>query len=375
LKIRLILLLCLGALLVPASADASDESVTLSMQAEAAEGNLFREAPRAVRASLDIGVTVPPSATVVTPMINSRVKFPKDMTFHPDPKKTPVCTKVNPQASLGSGVTAMVDLCPRSVIGTGTARIHLARSALIPPLDDPRLVIFNAGTTAQGRPKITIYGFSKATGAGVLMSGFLARNGELDIAIGVLPFDSAIADFMLGIPGDPLEIEDDAAPGGIRVVRGQDPAYLRAVCSSGAWKATGRFRFATRNDSTGELTSEPVEIESNPFSLPCSGLKGRGRLGALRVIGRPKFRRGKGQTVRVAISNVGTASLNKVTVRITGGGTGRKVLGRVPPETSRTVPVKVRFPRTGNPKRRKLRVTVSGGGASRSRTIAISRKG
>ncbi len=364
-KLLLLLLLVWLPLLAPDSGRASEEEVQLSMEAIPA-GVVYRDLEMPIEAKLHIGVSVPPGAQLVTPMINSRVTFPADMSFHPDPDVTPVCplSRVGPNAGLPTGINSVVAACPRSVIGTGTARIHLARSAVHPTLDDPRLVIFNAGRTAQGRPRITIYGYSGQAASDVYMTGYLARNGELDIAMGVLPFDSAIGEFTLGIPGAPIALD-----GGEQVV-GRDPGYLRAKCSTGSWTAAGTFRFATRNQSTGNLTSEPFDVDSNSSLLECSGRPGKVTLGAVLLKGSNKFRPGSTRAMKLVISNIGTATARKVRIRVSGGGTGSFRTANLLPRSSKAVSMKVRFPRMGPP-RRVLKVSVDADGRKRVTTIRV----
>ncbi|HMT06214.1 MAG: hypothetical protein KDB48_04565 [Solirubrobacterales bacterium] len=368
-------LLLVAVLGSPADALAGDESVELSMDAKVLSGSLYREVPRPVSARLHIKVKVPEAQDSVTPMINSRVTFPEDMSFYPNPQVTPVCgaEKIGQSTNLGLGVARIIDLCPRSVVGTGTARIHLAqnKSGI---LDDPELVIFNGGADSQGRPKITIYGYSKAAGAGLLMSGSLAKSGELNIAIGVMPFDSSIADFTLGIPGDTLAVEDIQSPGGTLEVNGQDPGFLRAVCSKGVWEATGVFDFATRSDSSGELTSPVTSVGSNSDSLPCKGLAGRPKIKLVRLAGNRGFRAGGSNTYTLRFRNTGTASLRQAVLRATGGGKGQARLGTLAPGQTRTVRLKVRFDRAGKA-RRSLKFAIHSPNGGLAKMIGVRESG
>ncbi|HMY26907.1 MAG TPA: hypothetical protein PLJ59_11320, partial [Solirubrobacterales bacterium] len=143
------------------------------------------------------------------------------MTFKPNNSKTPACTdsKLSITSNLAdpAGVVAS---CPKSVVGSGTAAIFLAKVNLPETLIvDPILIVFNAGTTGSGQPKLKIYGYSKTTNVGILMTGTL-KGEVLDIAIPVLSNDSAVKYFQLNIPGGQL-VRDD-----INVnVHGLDPNY------------------------------------------------------------------------------------------------------------------------------------------------------
>jgi len=349
---RLALAFVAAALLLPAGhAAASGESIQLSMQAEPNAGPLFREVPRPVDASLSVEVVPSPSSPTVTPLKVSNVTFPADMSFHPDPKVTPVCppSKVGPDTNLAQGTAAVVALCPRSVIGTGSSTIYLAQAKAI-KLNDPQLVIFNAGRDGHGRPKITIYGFSRSVSSGLLMNGVLAENGELKILVGVLAASSSVADFTLGIPGEPLIVPDDSAPGGERTIKGLDPTYLEAKCSTGTWNATGEFVLGNRDGSTGEPIGEETLLHSNPFTLACSGRKGTPKISLSNARGPRRVKSGTRGTFTVTVANRGTAAAKKVDVRSSGG--AHASISRLAPGTSRKLKLKVPVNgRTGQRKR------------------------
>lgn len=363
----------LATTLMVGSAYGANESVELSLEAAPSSGALFKELAKPVRASLRIKVRVPQGQPRITPMINSRVTFPPEMTFDPDPGVTPPCpaSKVGPQSSLASGVAAMVSNCPNSVIGTGRATIKLAQ-LVAGELDDPQLVIFNAGKNSSGRPKITIYGYSQDANAGLVMTGFLATNGELDIAIGTLPFDSSVSDFTLGIPGDPIAVPPGTGPGGSDEVVGQDPGYLVARCADGEWTATGAFSFASRNPTTGALTSPVVDLDSNAVSLPCEGRKGRPSIAPLKV----KLRSSKGslRIFRVWVRNRGTATARGLGLKVSGSGRGSTRLGSIRPGGSAKGTIKVRL-RNGRQAKPRLKFKLTGRGVSVVERIVVRNKG
>lgn len=365
--------LLIATTIAAAPAFGANESVELSLEAEPAGGPLFKELEKPVKASLRIQVSVPQGQPRITPMINSRVKFPPEMTFSPDPRVTPPCpaSKVGPQSSLASGVAAMVSNCPDSVIGTGRATIKLAQ-LVAGELDDPQLVVFNAGETSAGRPRITIYGYSQDANAGLVMTGFLARNGELDIAIGTLPFDSSVSDFTLGIPGEPIEVPPGTGPGGADEVVGKDPGYLVARCSDGEWEARGAFSFASRNPSTGALTSSVLDLESNPVSLPCEGRTGRPVISPMKV--RLAGSNGLSRTLRVSVSNRGTATARGLRLKVTGSGKGETRIDPIAPGRSTKVLVKVRLVKTQKASHR-LRLKLTGKGVSAVKKIRLRNKG
>jgi hypothetical protein len=328
---------------VTTAADAANESIGLSLEATPGPGGLYREVPRPIGASLTVTVTVPSESPKVTPIKVANVTFPSDMDFFPDPKKTPACpdSVLNQQTNLAAGIAAIVSLCPDSVIGTGTSVVKLGKvNSPLTTLIDPRLVIFNAGRSSKGRPKIVIYGYSKTVNAGLLMHGTLASDGQLRIEIGVMPFDSAISEFTLGIPGEALEVPDDSAPGGTTTVRGLDPAYLRGRCSTGTWRATGKFVLGERSDPSGVPIGEETLLSSNPFELPCEGKAGRAKLAIDAIKGPKNLRPGHKSEFVLTIRNPGTATARNLAVAAKGAATGTGKPGSLGPGKS----IKVRLP-------------------------------
>jgi|GEM_PF-1170694 len=342
-KLTGILVLLATLLGLSATASAAYESVELSLEAAPASGPLYREVYRPVAASLDIRVSVPFETPKVTQLKVSNVTFPPEMDFFPNPKLTPACpkSKIGPSTNLGLGIIATVDLCPKSVVGTGTSAIHPAglSNALI---DDARLVIFNAGRTARGRPKLTIYGYSKAAGTGVLMNGVLASDGQLKILLGILPYASSVSEFTMGIPGDPLEVEDSQSSGGTRTIKGLDPGFLRARCTDGTWHATGQFVFGDRDGATGQPIGEETQVASNPFDLECSGLTGKPRVAISKISGPRSMKAGSKGVFVLKLANNGTSSAKSMKINVTGGAKGAVTIDKFAPGTIRSVKVPVK---------------------------------
>lgn len=341
------------ALLLSSQTPAAGEEISVSMEAKSKSGPLFRELARPVKASLTVKVSVPQGAPRITPLKFANVTFPKDMTFNPNSRRTPACpsTKVGDQSNLAAGIAEIVDLCPRSVVGTGTAIVQLGQSTKPQStLRDTQMVIFNAGRDAVGRPKIVIYAFSPSANTGVLMRGVLEESGELKINIGVLPFDSSVSEFTLGIPGDPLTVPNLKSKEVI-TVRGQDPDYLRAKCSRGAWLARGEFLVGSRDFPSGVPTGDETLIRSDPFELLCKASEGKPALTA-RVIGGPRVVASRAQArFRLKLRNVGSATAKDVRLRATGLATGNFRVGSLKPGGSRVVPFKVRVRPAGLGKR------------------------
>ncbi|MBK5232464.1 MAG: hypothetical protein JJE13_05740 [Thermoleophilia bacterium] len=340
------------------SAMAADETATSSLSMTSIAGGLFRELPKPVNWKVGVEIKAPyPGSSVVTPLKEIHASLPQEMTFNPDPDM-PVCPddKVGPKpTNLSVPPETAIARCPDSVIGNGTAEHYLARinDSDGPTLRDAVVVIFNGGRTAEGLPKIKIYGYSQGAGTGIYMVGVL-DDGQLDVSIPVLPFDSATGKFNLSIPGtDESHAER----------RGQDPDYVRATCNDGDWEGQVDFLLGTRNDS-GAATSPESTVAAPPLSVPCSGVSGSPRLGKLKVKGPATAVQGKKTTFRVTIPNSGSATAKSVKVIASGkGAKGKSPAVSIAPGKSKTVKVKVKvsFTRKGQTR---VKFKASGRGVS-----------
>lgn len=287
------------------------------------------------------------------------------MDFFPDSGRTPACpdSKLNEQTNLAAGIQAIVALCPDSVVGTGDAKVKLAKlNQPVADVTDPQLVVFNAGRNQSGRPRILIYGYSKTVNTGLLMRGTLARDGQLRIEIGVLPADSAISEFTLGIPGEPLGD-----------VKGLDPEYLRAKCSTGTWRATGAFVLGERADPSGTPIGPDTLLSSNPFEMSCKGRAGAPRIAIARVSGPDRVRPNRKTTFRVKIRNSGFATARGVKLKVRGALSGTRLVGSVPPQGSRTV--KVRATSASRRGKRKATFLVTANNSVRKESVRKIRVG
>lgn len=371
-RTALIIFLTLAALAAgPRVAGAADESIAIKLAAKPSAGPLYKEVYRPLNANLTVTVSSPPAEDAILPLKVANVRFPQDMEFFPNPVKTPVCPpdKLNETSNLSAGVVATVALCPRSVIGTGSAVVQLAQQKF-GTVTDPKFVIFNAGRNASGRPKLLIYGFSKSVNSGLLMRGTLATNGDLRIEIGVLPFDSSVSSFVLGIPGIPLVITDEGNPEPV-TVKGLDPMYLRGKCSTGNWRATGAFELGTRQHPSGIPISPSTFLTSNAFDLPCEGNKGKAKLAITKPAGPGKIKTGGKIRYKVGVRNSGTATAKSVTLKASGSANGKVTVENLAPGASRQVKVMVRVP--AGAKSGKLKFQASGPGISTaSSTIKVT---
>jgi len=330
------------AMIVPfalvANANAANETVTATTDlSPQAGGNYFKEVTSSSQLTIRAEVHTPDDSPKVNPMKNVKITFPSGMTFKPNNSKTPVCSdsKLSPTSNLADP-SAVVSSCSKSVVGSGTAAIFLAKVNLPETLiDDPILVVFNAGTNGSGQPKLKIYGYSKTTNVGILMTGTL-KGSVLDIAIPVLSNDSAVKYFQLNIPGGQLDRED------INVhVHGLDPNYVQAKCASSPLKTNAVFELGERSYPSGTPTGPTTTVTSPQTTQDCVGKAGTPKLGFNKVNGPSAVKNGKTGSYKVTIKNPGTATVKNVVVTNNRG--GKTKAGNIAPGKTKTVSVKAKI--------------------------------
>ncbi|MCB0861467.1 MAG: hypothetical protein KDB54_12525, partial [Solirubrobacterales bacterium] len=308
------------AMVVPfalvANANAADETVTATTDLSPKSGTFYKEAQVASELKLRAEVTTPNTSPKVNPMKNVKVTFPAGMTFKPNNSKTPVCpdSKLSPSSNL-SDPSGVVSACSKSVVGTGTAAIYLAKinqpTALI---GDPILVVFNAGTNNSNQPKLKIYSYSKTTNVGILMTGTL-KGSVLDIAVPVLSNDSAVKYFELDLPGDQLDRPDIGVN-----THGLDPNYVQAKCASSPLKTNAVFELGERAYPSGTETGPTTTVTSPQTTQDCVGNAGKVKLGGMKVKGPSAVKNGKKGTYKVTVKNTGTRTAKNVVVTNNRGG-------------------------------------------------------
>lgn len=329
-------LIALISLLVPFSAvsaaQAANESVSAESTLTPRSGSFYKDKTVASNLKLDVVVTPGTGEATVDPIKNVKVTFPDGMTFKPNNNICPD-SKLNSQSPLGSPQT-IVDSCQSAVVGTGTATILLFRQVSA-PLADPILVAFNAGKTSSGQPKLKIYGFSKGTGVGILMTGTL-KGEVLDIAIPVLSYDSAVSNFNLNFPGEKLDRPD------INIsTEGHDPNYVQAKCVNGKQVTNAVFELGTRDPATGADFGPTTQKTAPTTTKNCSGQAGKAKLGVTKLAGPNAVKNGKTGTFKITLKNNGTATAKNVVVTTNVGGKGKG--GNIAPGATKTVAVKVKI--------------------------------
>jgi hypothetical protein len=353
--------IALIAMLIPftavASANAAGETVSAKTELSPRKGNFYKQVNVASNLRLDVEVIPGQGQPTVEPLKNVRVTFPAGMTFRANNKICPD-SKLNEQSSLGDP-KAIVDACQNAVVGTGTAKLLLARG-VNNLLSDPILVAFNAGKAKNGAPKLKIYGYSKGTGVGILMTGQL-QNRVLDIAIPVLSYDSAVKNFDLNFPGPVLDRQAELG----FVTQGKDPNYVQARCASSPLVTNAVFKLGQRNPSTGADSGPTYTVESPTTTQACKGLAGKAKLNAKAKGPKGKVKRGRKAAFKVTVSNKGTATAKAVKVTAAGG---KANAGNIAPGKSKTVTVRAKVTRPV------VKFTIKGKGVSAKASARVKLK-
>ncbi|MCB0869709.1 MAG: hypothetical protein KDB52_02650 [Solirubrobacterales bacterium] len=361
-KLVAIFVALMASFAMVASAQAADETVVGTTDITSLGGPLYKEKAVPVNMEIHAEVTTPVSSPKVNPLKNTKLTFPKGVSFNPNNKKTPPCTddKLSTTSNLADP-EGVVAACPKSIVGTGVSTIIIAKINNNPNtvISDPILILFNAGTDSQGRAMLKVYGYSKYTNVGILMHGTLVGQ-VLDLAVPVLSNDSAVKLYTFNMPGPVL----DRPELGINV-KGLDSNYVQATCADGVWKTNSEFILGERTypggvDTTPETTVVSPETEQN-----CVGQAGKAKL-ALKATGPKSVKSGKKGSFKVTVTNSGTASAKNVKVTATGGGKGSA--GTLKPGAKKTVTVKTKV--TGR-KGSKKTLTFSAGGSKAKIKVTV----
>ncbi len=352
--------------LCPGGASAAGERAVHDFMMTPQNGSFYREAPRPASWRVSVEVKAPyPESPRILPMKEVRADFPDEMSFNPSPKMD-ICADDQigpPPVNLNVPPEEAIARCPGSVLGNGTSHLYLGGtiSAMGPNLEAD-LVLFNGGRDSAGLPILKMYGFSKSVGAGVYMVGVLDKS-ILKVSIPYLPFDSAVGDFDLHIPGVGHPVSGR---------HGLDPAYVRTTCRTGEWNGGAQFTLGTR-DTAGNPTSADSVIDGAPLVVPCQGLRGNAKV-SVGLRGPSGVRAGRRVPYRIVLGNSGTATAKglKIELRSRGVLLRRKAVP-VPPGQDRAMKVKLRFLRRGTAK---VTVKVSGRGvkaSSRAKLVTVRR--
>jgi hypothetical protein len=309
----------------------------------------------------------------ISPMKVAKLNLPPGSTTFNPRKNMPVCPddKVGPwPTNMSVPVDIIVDRCPNSVLGNGTAQFALAQNNALRL--DGLIVVFNGGYQ-NGLPKLKVYAYSYDTGVGIYTESLLQKDGSLDFNIPILTADSSVTQLTLDIPGKRKVLENWGA-GQVRVVlpAGQDRSYVRARCTNGAWPFSASFDLGSR-DSSGNPTT-PTTVISGNDSLTCSGTLAKAKIQWVAASGPRKAKRNRPTTYTVRLRNSGAKAANNVWLRIAGRGVKlNKKIGSIGASQTRTVRVKVKFRKPGKVKAQFRISSANAGGKVTNRVVRVRR--
>jgi len=355
------------ALAIPATASATNETVTSDFDMQPKSGStFFNNAFSSAKWSVETTVSTPDPT--ILPMKVADLGFPdnKQMTFNPK-NSMPVCPDSQvgpPPANMSEPVPNVVARCPDSVIGNGTAQFALAKSTAL--LRDGVMVVFNGGKR-NGLPLIKVYAYSYDTQVGIYTEAVLAKNGRLKFDIPQLTADSAVTQLNLAIPSEEIVLTN-WGPGLETVVlpAGIDKDYVQAKCASSPWDYRAVFSLGerdTNNDPIGPTIDFPVTGQTE-----CNAVAAKAKIANVKVSGPNKAKRGKKTVYKVKIKNSGQGAAQGVKVKMSGKGVKTNVkAGNIPAGKTKTVKLKAKFSKTGKVKAT-IKVTSKNAGSKTART-------
>ena len=304
------------ALAIPATASATNETVTSDFDMQPKSGStFFNNAFSSAKWSVETTVSTPDPT--ILPMKVADLGFPnnKQMTFNPK-NSMPVCPDSQvgpPPANMSEPVPNVVARCPDSVIGNGTAQFALAKSTAL--LRDGVMVVFNGGKR-NGLPLIKVYAYSYDTQVGIYTEAVLAKNGRLKFDIPQLTADSAVTQLNLAIPSEEIVLTN-WGPGLETVVlpAGIDKDYVQAKCATGSWDYRAVFSLGER-DTAGDPVGPTVDFPVTGQTA-CQGITGKGRVANIKVkLKNSRVKAGRNAKIGLTVRNGGNATLKRVVVKM-----------------------------------------------------------
>ncbi|MEX1219348.1 MAG: CARDB domain-containing protein [Solirubrobacterales bacterium] len=296
------------------------------------------------------------------------------LTFNPDPAM-PVCpdSQLGPPPTTNSiPVPTMLDRCPDSLIGNGTAVFGLAQSTSPTATRDGEILIFNGGLVG-GLPKIKIYAYSYDTSVGIYTESILQPDGQLLFDVPRLTSDSSVRTLNLAIPSEEIVLEKPLFDLTVTLPAGLDPTYVQAKCEGNAgFPWTAGFVLGSR-DAGGNPTNDSV-LTSNFGNAPCTGAIASARVGSVVVSGPAKVKRNSNATYKVKVRNSGTVAATGVKVKVSGRGiVSSAIAGTINPGATKTVNVRVKPKTVGRIKATFTATSTNAGSKSASKTITVTK--
>ena len=367
------------ALLVPASANASIDPSTYTLEASQSltpkKGSFFTNAFK----SANWGITVSAAAanppnTIILPNRNTTLNLAPNsqLTFNP-PATMPVCPddQIGAGTNNSVGIPVAVSRCPNSVIGNGTARFALAKNNTNPNLSRFGVLLAFNGGRVNGLPRLKFWAYSYETTTGVYTEGVLQPDGTLDIPFPQLSEDSALTQLVLNMPGKAETIDIPQLGESVVLPAGQAPDYIRAKCDSQAFAFSADFLLGQR-DLAEQPFGDTLQINDIGEPTPCTGVRATAKLAKPTIKGPAKAKRGKVATYRVTVRNSGGLPVTGVRLRVSGKGVSINTsVGTIAGESSKTVRVKAKFRSAGRVKATFLATSKNGGKQSATKTIRV----
>jgi hypothetical protein len=289
-KLKAVILAGVAAAFLVAAGSAGAASATSTLDLTPS-GKLYKEVTTSGSLVLDVKVTPDPGATTLKPTVSLDLGFPDYMAYEPHNDVTPVCKAITEEDTNYSTGEAIAR-CPNSIVGSGTSDLFLAQQvgALV---TDSVTVNFNGGRDNKGRPVQIVHGYSAQNNHGIYIRA-VQKNNALIMDIPRLTADSAVPAFISRIPGE----------------MGQDPDYLQIACPGKGWTSSAVVTIANRSD-VGEISNRE-ELDTPPYTQPCSGKAGKAKIGSVKVKPKGKTKANKVSKFKVTVKNKGTATAKNV---------------------------------------------------------------
>jgi len=354
-----------GLLILPSLAAAAGETANADVSINPRSATFYTNSFVSANWAVETTIIPAPAAPTVTPMKVASLGLPaaNRMTFNPS-ASMPICAddQLGPPPTTNSiPVPQMLERCPNSLLGNGTAIFALGQSTNPLANLNGEILVFNGGLVA-GKPQLKVYAYSYDTGVGIYTSAILEPDGQLRFDIPRLTADSSVRTMNLSIPGEEVIIEKPNQAITVILPAGQDPNYVQAKCSGGGFPWTADFTLGSR-DVGGNPIGPPEFIVGDSGTDPCSGVLGQARISSVRVFGPARVKRNRLATYRVRVRNSGNMTAEGVRLIVAGRGLRFNArVGRINSGATRVVNVRIR-PRSIGRIRASFRVVSSNAGS------------
>ena len=185
-KLFAIIVALVASLSMVSTAQAVNEDVTGTTEITSISGPLYQALPKPVNIEIHAEVIPPPANVTVDPMKNTKITFPEGVTFNPNEKVTPTCpdSKIGPATNLSLGPKALIDLCPKSVIGTGISPLYLDSTVKFYTLQIPGPVLDRPDLNIKIKGFDKNYARATCPASGVWKTNSVFELGQRDVSTG-----------------------------------------------------------------------------------------------------------------------------------------------------------------------------------------------